>query len=1050
MSRIAILVLAAIMQAPGAQYFVELREEPAAGISFRSPARGTRNEAVRLRGSVRGRQARIRAAIGVRDDEVRQSFDLLLNGFVAEMSAERAQRLAGRPEVKSVTGMSTRSGFTMDTILPLINAPRAWELAPEGTSQGAGVKIGVIDSTLDVSHPAFQDPDLTMPPGFPKGNDASDLAKTNSKVIVYRTYGNTSDFQQSNSPYHGTVVAMTAAGARYESPIGPISGVAPKAWIGFYHLGDVDNPRILRAMEDAVADGMDVLNLSVGFLQFAGAEARRPFEAAAERAMRLGTAIAWAAANSGPERTTLLSHSLSDANLVVGGTKNTKFNGGTLQLESGQTFGVIPVPEVPDSIEPVRARLRDVRELDRATGGCNPLPEGSLQGRIALADISAPCAAGRRIASFARAGVAALLFYQPEAELTGGGTIGQIPPFPAAQISARDAAELIRLGPSSLDAVLTIARQPQPADSSLPYALTSAGPTLDYRIRPDVSAVAQFVYAALPNGLAGSLSGTSLSTPQVAGGMALLKAARPALTPPQLYSLVTNTAAPMPSPVMVNGSGRMDLEAAMRAVLTALPRSLSFGISSTVGTGSIDQTRAFAITKLGGPEQVVSFSVETAEGQPVPVITPAAVTVGAGESARVSVRLAVSNQRAAEYSGAIIVTGTSSGTRLRVPYWFAIPSGVPATIKVISTEEFIAGGTYRVFGRLPMIRVVDTTGIPITNVEPRVTASGVASLLFLAPNPEVPAVYTPGLSFSATPGEALLRIQAGNVVKDVTLHTATPVNPRLEFSDFQLNFGGVLTGLTKELDLPVSNPGGQPLTISGATFSNPRFSMVTRLPVTIARGARESLRIRFAPTAVADEAGRLTVIHNDLTQTGLAVAVSGTGVPAAGPLTLQVDNGTAITGIGYPNGEPTAMFVNRLTPPKYPAVLQSVQIYFRDRADGLARTTPITVIARPNPDGTERLRDVVFQRVSGTVAQLNAFNAYTFPANQALRIESGDFVVGFQANNPPRTFPAELDRTAPPQRRSYVGSESRPFSLVDTDAGIPGNFMIRAVVTFPQ
>jgi subtilisin family serine protease len=456
-------------------------------------------------------------ALGIGAGQVRYSYDLLLNGFVAEISAERAQEIASRPEVKSVVEFSTPSGLAMDAILPLINAPRAWELAPEGTAQGAGVKIGIIDSTLDSAHPAFQDPDLTAPEGFPKGNSAADLAKTSGKVIVYRTYNPFAT--TGNAPYHGTAVAMAAAGVRYESPIGMVSGVAPKAWIGFYALGDIETAAILKAMEDAVADGMDILNLSVAFLTFPDPSQMAPFEAAAERAMRLGVAVVWAAGNLGPERTTVISHSASDANLIVGGTRNSKISGGALRMPSGQVIPVIPSPGIPDSGEPIRGRLRDVRELDRETGGCVSLPAGSLEGRIALVDISVECAA--RVQNLVGAGAIAALGYIPGEPLGGFGPGNSLPVIPVAHIGAAEAAELIRTGASGAEAALDIARQPQPSDPSLPYQTSASGPTPDYKIRPDLAGAAQFVYSALPGNSNSTLSGTSYAAPQVSGGIAL-------------------------------------------------------------------------------------------------------------------------------------------------------------------------------------------------------------------------------------------------------------------------------------------------------------------------------------------------------------------------------------------------------------------------------------------------------------------------------------------------------------------------------------------------
>ena len=70
--------------------------------------------------------------------------------------------------------------------------------------------IGVIDSGITQDGAAFQDPSLTMPPGFPRANQFLDLRYTNSKVIVVRNY--LFNVSPTDLFGHGTAVAMGAAG----------------------------------------------------------------------------------------------------------------------------------------------------------------------------------------------------------------------------------------------------------------------------------------------------------------------------------------------------------------------------------------------------------------------------------------------------------------------------------------------------------------------------------------------------------------------------------------------------------------------------------------------------------------------------------------------------------------------------------------------------------------------------------------------------------------------------------------------------------------------
>ena len=142
---------------------------------------------------------------------------------------------------------------------------------------GNGMKIGIIDDGLDATHPYFDPNGFQYPPGFPKG-----LTKyTTPKVIVQRVFTPASPtskysalpFDPVNS-FHATHVAGIAAGDHGTFAAGNIiSGVAPNAYIGNYKALTIPTPgfgldgnsaEIAAAIEAAVSDGMNVINLSLG------------------------------------------------------------------------------------------------------------------------------------------------------------------------------------------------------------------------------------------------------------------------------------------------------------------------------------------------------------------------------------------------------------------------------------------------------------------------------------------------------------------------------------------------------------------------------------------------------------------------------------------------------------------------------------------------------------------------------------------------------------------------------------------------------------------
>ncbi|MBI3951818.1 MAG: PPC domain-containing protein, partial [Acidobacteria bacterium] len=160
---------------------------------------------------------------------------------------------------------------------------------------------------------------------------------------------------------------------------------------------------------------------------------------------------------------------------------------------------------------------------------------------------------------------------------------------------------------------------------------------------------------------------------------------------------------------------------------------------------------------------------------------------------------------------------------------------------------------------------------------------------------------------------------------------------------------------------------------------------------------------------------------------------------------LRVDDDSFEQVIGYPDGTSTAYFLNRLTPPSYPATLQNVQIFFGDRANGLPVNHPITVLVGTNPSGSSNIDGISFQRFSSFVGFLDVFNEYDV---SAVTINSGDFVVGYVTNNPPNIFPMDQDTTPPSRMRSYTSTNGSSFRIIDTfGSNLAGNFAIRASVS---
>ena len=206
---------------------------------------------------------------------------------VSNPSERRQRRDAGRGNIDAgfaAVGLarvsaSLRYTRTLNTSPAVIGAT---PFSSAAGARGAGVKIAIVDDGVDPANPFFDPTGFAYPDGFPKGRKNF----ITEKIIVARSFAPPGAPARSSRPFdrsatfHGTHVAGIAAGVAGTTATkgldhpetAGLSGVAPQAWIGNYRVfnvptpaGDVANtPEIVAAFEQAVADGMDVINFSGG------------------------------------------------------------------------------------------------------------------------------------------------------------------------------------------------------------------------------------------------------------------------------------------------------------------------------------------------------------------------------------------------------------------------------------------------------------------------------------------------------------------------------------------------------------------------------------------------------------------------------------------------------------------------------------------------------------------------------------------------------------------------------------------------------------------
>ena len=216
-----------------------------------------------------------RIASALPQAEVRWRYRVVANGLAVVVPRDQVSRLASVPGVARVYP-SVRYRPLLDRSPQQIGAPALW--GPTLATAGQGIKIAIIDEGIDQTHPFFDPAGYAMPADYPKGQ----TAYTTAKVIVARAFPpRGATWKHASKPFdpefssHGTHVAGIAAGNAGTLAEGRrISGVAPKAYLGNYKaltiptaadVGlDGNSPELVAAIEAAVSDGMDVINLSLG------------------------------------------------------------------------------------------------------------------------------------------------------------------------------------------------------------------------------------------------------------------------------------------------------------------------------------------------------------------------------------------------------------------------------------------------------------------------------------------------------------------------------------------------------------------------------------------------------------------------------------------------------------------------------------------------------------------------------------------------------------------------------------------------------------------
>ena len=589
---------------------------------------------------------------------VERYYDTVFNGVVVTSTEDIYEQL------KNVAGVTRvfreeMSHASMDTSVSLINATKVWEQMGGAENAGKGVKVAVIDTGIRPENPMFSDEGFTAPESLPMDDYCHSVADfCNNKLIVARSPTPTFEVHPDEhfSPLgygsHGSHVAGTSVGNKtsieFEGTEVDISGVAPGAYLMVYKGlfttpsggGSGSNVMLLEMLDWAVKDGADVINNSWGG-GAGGDPANSVYADAFMAAEEAGVVVVSAAGNDGPEAQTIGCPSCVESGITVANTTHGRFFANSVDFEGDSLLALEGNNYLleTDITLPVVASFK-VEEANFE--GCLPYADAYFSDSIALISRGA-CSFSDKAANAKAAGAEAIIVYNssasqpipmylPDAEI------------PSVMISMADGLSIVEsLGDEAVEVTINaeVSRVIAPAFADNMADSSSRGPGGDHdSLKPDIAAPGTDILSAFSpddSGVQfGTMTGTSMASPHVAGAAAVMKSLYPDWSATDIKTALTSTSktsgilkqdAETPVDAFDVGAGRLDLEMASKAMVTF--DKPSFAKNPCVASCSFTRT----IKNMGNAEAQWEATVTFDNPAMTASVSPAMVTLAAKSTA---------------------------------------------------------------------------------------------------------------------------------------------------------------------------------------------------------------------------------------------------------------------------------------------------------------------------------------------------------------------------------------------------------------------------------
>ena len=485
-----------------------------------------------------------------KDDE----FSAVITGFSAKVKAKDIDKLRKQPGVKKVTRQMTAErpkGGASPALATAPNMIKANTLWDQYDFTGQGMLVSIIDTGVDPSH---KDMKLSsdIKSRYNSEAEVNKVIKENqlkgkwhSKKVPYG-YNYADESQEIRDSgiggYHGMHVAGIVA-ANGDTKNGGVRGVAPNAQLLAMKVFSNDalvstvyEEVWLKAIDDSVKLGADVLNMSLGMGSGYSRDGISPTNAAFNKAKAAGVVCAVAMGNDrvtnwgGEGKTNLAINpdfgttghpAVADPSYSVASIENTNLKGRNVVVEGKDIAISTGTAEGAD--EDTTTGMRQYVHV--GLGNTEEQYNGQdVTGKIVLAMRGDGSFNDKAQLAKSLGAKGIVIYNSPEGNDLSFMSGMENKEFPSVFISNKDGQKLVDLlkdNPNQEINITEVKSVKNPKGEQM-SEFSSWGITPDLRLKPDIAGVGGQIYSTINDNKYTMMSGTSMATPQVAGASALV------------------------------------------------------------------------------------------------------------------------------------------------------------------------------------------------------------------------------------------------------------------------------------------------------------------------------------------------------------------------------------------------------------------------------------------------------------------------------------------------------------------------------------------------